>query len=128
MNVKHTKAKDYVSWFEIPAENFEHAVAFYSHIFGIEMEKVVSNEFTMAFFPTDGGIGGAVIAGPGSVPSDAGPLLYLNGGNDLNNVLSKVTEAGGRVVMEKTFISEDAGYFAIFIDTEGNKLALHSET
>jgi hypothetical protein len=50
----------------------------------------------------------------------------MNGGSDLNDVLFKVGEAGGRVVMPKTFISEDEGYFAIFIDNQGNKLALHS--
>jgi predicted enzyme related to lactoylglutathione lyase len=61
------------------------------------------------------------------VPSEVGPLIYLNGGTDLNNVLSKVNEAGGRVVMEKTFLSETAGYFALFIDSEGNRLALHSK-
>jgi hypothetical protein len=80
----------------------------------------------MAFFPASNGIGGAIIFGSGSIPSDKGPLLYLNGGKDLNKVLLKVEEAGGRIVMPKTFISEDDGYFAIFIDNQGNKLALHS--
>jgi hypothetical protein len=119
--------KDYVSWFEIPALDFEQAVYFYNQIFGIEMVRNVTPVNAMAFFPTTSGIGGAVIAGPGSVPSDKGPLIYLNGGNDLNNVLSKVEKSGGRVVMPKTLIAEDAGYFAIFIDSQGNKLALHSK-
>jgi hypothetical protein len=119
--------KDFVSWFEIPALNFVQATAFYSHIYGIEMTKIDNNGYSMAFFPTKEGIGGAVVAGPGSIPSDSGPLIYLNGGTDLNNVLSKVPEAGGRIVMEKTFIADDSGYFAIFIDSEGNKLALHSK-
>ena len=129
LNAKTTqpKIKNYVSWFEIPAVNFEQAVSFYNHIYTIEMERIVTNDYTMAFFPTDDGIGGAVVAGPSSVPSDAGPLIYLNGGDDLNTVLNKVVEAGGRIVMEKTLISDEVGYFAIFIDTEGNKLALHSE-
>jgi predicted enzyme related to lactoylglutathione lyase len=60
-------------------------------------------------------------------PSEIGPLIYLNGGDDLNNVLCRVNEAGGRVIMEKTFLSESAGYFALFIDSEGNRLALHSK-
>ena len=124
---KRTLLKDFVSWFEIPAVNFEQAVAFYCQIYGIEMEKVSTNGYMMAFFPVGNGIGGAIVAGPGSVPSDTGPLLYLNGGSDLNNVLNKVEEAGGRIVMPKTLISDDAGYFAIFIDSEGNKLALHSK-
>ena len=119
--------KDYVSWFEIPAVDFQQAVDFYNHIFGIEMEQNITEINAMAFFPTTSGIGGSIIAGQGYVPSDCGPLIYLNGGKDLNNVLNKVEEAGGRVVMPKTLISEEMGYFAIFIDSQGNKLALYSK-
>lgn len=127
LNKKREKIKNYVSWFEIPALDFEQAVRFYNHIYGIEMVRNVSDETAMAFFPETTGVGGAIIAGPGSIPSATGPLLYLNGGNDLNDVLGKVTAAGGRVVMPKTLISRETGYFAIFIDSQGNKLALHSK-
>lgn len=120
------KLKNYVSWFEIPAVNFEQAVSFYNRIYGIDMETINTSEHTMAFFPNRGGVCGAIICGPGSVPNENGPLVYLNGGEDLNRVLGKVEEAGGRVVMQKTLISEEAGFFAIFLDCEGNKLALHS--
>lgn len=116
-----------VSWFEIPAINFQQAVDFYSHIYGITLETNSANDYTMAFFPSSIGGGGAIVSGPGSVPSDHGPLLYLYAGDDLNNVLGKVEEAGGMIIMQKTHISDDAGYFAIFIDCEGNKLALHSK-
>lgn len=119
--------KDYVSWFEIPAVDFNQAVQFYDHIFGIKMAQNITEANAMAFFPVTTGIGGAVIAGPGSIPSDKGPLIYLNGGTDLDNVLNKVEEAGGRVVMPKTLIGEEEGFFAIFIDCQGNKLALHSK-
>jgi len=124
---KETAITDFVSWFEIPALNFNQAVRFYNHIFGIEMEENSTDVNSMAFFPVTSGIGGAVISGPGSIPSPIGPLIYLNGGNDLKNVLNKVEEAGGRIVMPKTLISEDEGYYAIFIDCQGNKLALHSK-
>lgn len=123
---KEIAIKDYVSWFEIPATDFQQAVHFYNNIFGIEMEQNITEANAMAYFPVTSGIGGAIIAGPGSIPSDIGPLIYLNGGNDLNNVLNKVEDNGGRIVMPKTLISKDAGYFAIFIDSQGNKLALHS--
>lgn len=124
---KETPLNDYVSWFEIPALNFQQAVSFYNLIYEIEMKKIDNNGYKMAFFPVKNGIGGAVVSGPGSFPSDTGTLVYLNGGDDLNNVLGKVEMAGGRVVMTKTLINEESGYFAIFIDTEGNKLALHSK-
>jgi predicted enzyme related to lactoylglutathione lyase len=124
---KILKIEDYVSWFEIPAIDFNQAVHFYNHIFGIEMEQNITEVNSMAFFPVTTGIGGAVIAGPGYIPSDTGPLIYLNGGNDLNHVLNKVETCGGRIIMPKTLINKAAGYFAIFIDSQGNKLALHSK-
>ncbi|MGB5667600.1 MAG: VOC family protein [Maribacter sp.] len=124
---KQVTNKDYVSWFEIPAIDFQQAVNFYNHIFGITMEQNITEVSAMAFFPVTTGIGGSVIAGQGYEPSDCGPLIYLNAGKDLNNVLNKVEEAGGRVVMAKTLISEEMGYFAIFIDSQGNKLALYSK-
>jgi predicted enzyme related to lactoylglutathione lyase len=119
--------KDYISWFEIPVLDLKRAVQFYNHIYGFDMETMVVNQYAMAFFPAGKGIGGALVQGAGSIPGEVGPLLYLNAGNDLNNIIQKVNEAGGRVVMPKTFISAETGYFAIFIDTEGNKLAFHSK-
>ena len=121
------RMKDFVTWFEIPAVNFQNAVNFYNHIYGIEMETHFSVDHSMAWFPANRGIGGAIVSGPGSAPSEKGPLVYLNGGADLEVVLNRVEEAGGRVVLPKTLINEESGYFAIFIDSEGNKLALHSK-
>jgi predicted enzyme related to lactoylglutathione lyase len=58
-------------------------------------------------------------------PSMEGVVLYLNGDPDLDNVLNKVEGAGGKVVMPKVSIG-DNGFMAFFIDTEGNKMGLHS--
>ncbi len=118
---------NFINWFEIPAVNFKQAVDFYNYIYDIEMEQNFNGNHAMAFFPAKNGIGGAVVAGPGSTPSDSGALIYLNGGKDLNLVLERIEEAGGRIVMPKTLIDEEHGYFAIFIDSEGNKLALNSK-
>jgi hypothetical protein len=126
-NKTKEERKDYVSWFEIPAIDFQQAVEFYQYIFGISMQQNITDSNAMAFFPTNTGIGGAVVTGSGYVPSDSGSLIYLNGGNDLSLVLDKVELAGGRIIMPKTLISEESGYFAIFIDSQGNKLALHSK-
>lgn len=121
------KLKDFVSWFEIPAVNIERSVNFYNEIYGIDMEITEVNSYTMAFFPADKGIGGAIVCGEGSIPSDKGPLIYLNTGKDLNPVLAKIEAAGGRVILPKTLINKTVGCFALFIDTEGNKMALHSK-
>ncbi len=122
-----TTFKNFVNWFEIPAYSHYRSTSFYNYIYQIEMKSVELNGFAMSFFPAETGVGGAIVTGPGCVPSEVGPLVYLNGGEDLNNVLSRVNAAGGRVVMQKTFLSETAGYFALFIDSEGNRMALHSK-
>jgi predicted enzyme related to lactoylglutathione lyase len=116
---------NFVSWFEIPVYDIHRASAFYNAIYGFQMETSQNGEHTMAFFPAGSGIGGALVAGPGCTPSDAGVLIYLNTGADLDGVLGRVEMAGGRIVMPRSFISEQAGSFALFIDSEGNRLALH---
>ena len=122
LNLKH-----YINWFEIPAYNFERAIAFYNTLYSCEMETTEINGYSMGFFPAKKGIGGAVVCGEGCIPNTTGPLLYLNGGKDLSLVLSKIEGAGGRIIMHKTLINEAVGYFALFMDTEGNRLALHSK-
>lgn len=126
-NNKGKGKKDFISWFEIPAINFQEAVNFYNYIFDIEMKQVVTDENATAYFPVTTGVGGAITSGYSNETSSTGPLIYLNGGDDLNLVLNKVEEAGGRVIMPKTLISENAGYFGVFIDSQGNKLALYSK-
>lgn len=121
----HIKLKDFISWFEIPAYDIHRAARFYGTIYNMEMEVAVNGEFAMAYFPADKGIGGALIAGPGCLPSDTGTLIYLNAGNDLDGILGRIDLAGGRVIMPKSLISESAGSFALFIDSEGNRVALH---
>lgn len=121
----HARLKNYISWFEIPVYDIHRAAAFYNALFGIEMEISLNGEFAMAYFPADEGVGGALIAGPGCYPSDTGTLVYLNAGNDLDGVLGRVELAGGRVIMPKTHINDASGNFALFIDSEGNRLALH---
>lgn len=121
----HIKLKDFVSWFEIPVFDIHRAARFYNTIYNMEMEVVLNGEFAMAYFPADKGIGGALIYGPGCLPSDTGSLIYLNAGNDMESMLARIEFAGGRVIMPKTLISESAGSFALFIDSEGNRVALH---
>lgn len=116
-----------ITWFEIPALNFQRAVEFYNQVFDIQMETSEVNTYSMAFFPHDTGAGGAVVSGEGSLPSEHGTLIYLNAGPHLDTMLSRIEHAGGKVILGKTLISEKSGHFAVFMDTEGNKLALHSK-
>ncbi len=80
----------------------------------------------MAIFPYDGGVGGALIAGEQHVPGTTGALIYLDAGNDLGGALRRVEEAGGKVVMGETKLTDTIGSIAVFLDSEGNRTALHS--
>lgn len=119
-----------INWFEIPATNFERAVAFYSAVLGQELRTGEFLGVPHGFFPADeGGVAGAVIAPPpasGSpaAPSVAGTLIYLNAGFALDAMLARVEPAGGRVETPRTSIGPQ-GCFAIFIDSEGNRVGLH---
>ncbi len=116
-----------INWFEIPAANFDRAKKFYSEVLDAELPVNEMMNVKMAFFPMErGSVGGAVCAGEGYTPSTDGAKIYLNGGEDLSAPLSRVEAAGGKVVMPKTKISDEIGYFAIFMDTEGNQVAFHS--
>lgn len=115
-----------ISWFEIPALDHERARLFYSRLFGIDLQNEAMGAFTVSFLPTTQGIQGAIISGEDCMPSQVGPLIYLNAGTDLDGMIARVEKAGGRIVLPKTLINEENGYFAIFIDSEGNRLALHA--
>ena len=117
-----------INWFEIPAVNFDRAKQFYSEVLDAELPVNEMMGVQMAFFPTEqGSVSGAVCCGEGYTPSAEGAKIYLNGGEDLNTPLSRVEKAGGKVVMPKTKISDEIGYFAIFMDTEGNQVSFHSQ-
>jgi predicted enzyme related to lactoylglutathione lyase len=118
-----------VSWVEIPVTDFARAKKFYSAIYDYEMPEMMMGPVRMGFLLYDqpgGGIGGAIVHGEGCTPSEQGVRVYLNGGNDLNTILNRVEKAGGKVVLAKTMITPEYGYFASFLDTEGNVISLHS--
>ena len=120
-----------ISWFEIPATDLERATKFYETIFGIQLIPMDFPNMKMRMFPIDNpmtGIGGALIDSGGfHKPSGTdGVLIYLNGNPDVQNVLNKVEAAGGKIMVPKTEISPEYGYMAVIIDTEGNRIGLHS--
>ena len=117
-----------INWFEIPASNFDRACEFYGKILDGEINKMdMPDGSKMGMLPRyeTGSVGGAVVTGSGYEPSQKGTVPYLNGGDDLSVTLSKVEKAGGKILMPKTSIGEN-GFMAHFLDTEGNRVALHS--
>ncbi len=122
--------KHAISWFEIPALDIDRAQQFYEAIFQVSMVNMDVPGLPMRAFPLDDpmeGIGGTVIQTNMHTPSDTlGPLLYLNANPDVQIVLDRVEAAGGQVIVPKTQISEEYGFMGLFLDTEGNRIALHS--
>lgn len=119
-----------LNWFEIPAKDIARAKKFYETIFGIEMPEENMMGMKFAFFPYTPGSGklsGGIAESPNHQPSSEGVVIYLNANPNLATVLDKVEAAGGKVAMPKMKISDEIGNMAFFIDTEGNKLGLHSQ-
>jgi predicted enzyme related to lactoylglutathione lyase len=118
-----------INWFEISVSDIARAKKFYETVFGIEMPQQENMGMQMAFFPSEnmnGKVSGSLVQGEMHKPSTDGAKLYLNANPDLANALSNVEKAGGQVALPKTKISDEIGYMAIFVDSEGNTVALHS--
>lgn len=123
-------ARNAVGWFEIPVTDMNRAIKFYEGVFGYKLERHEMGELDMAWFPF-----ADVPDSPGTLvyhkdfykPSKDGILIYFTSpSGDLSNELAKVEPAGGKVLVPKKLITEDVGYMALCIDTEGNRIALHS--
>ena len=119
-----------INWFEIPVTDFSRAKKFYETILDISIHEQKMGPIVMGFFPYEQGSGklsGAIVSGEGYTPSKEGVSVYLNCNPDLASALSEIEKAGGKVLVPKTEIGTGFGFRAYFIDTEGNKIALHSQ-
>ncbi len=119
-----------INWFEIPAVDLDRAQKFYETIFGIEMQAMPMVDLKMILFPYNPGNGkvsGALIQHEMYQPMANGVLLYLNANPDIQTVIDRIESAGGKISIPKTQISPDIGYMCVFIDTEGNRIALHAQ-
>ncbi len=127
MDIKH----NVVGWIEIPVLDMDRAIKFYETVLGFKLSRNKLGPLDMAWFPwVDGamGSGGSLVRfEPAYRPSSDGALVYFTAfSGDVANELSKVEGAGGKVLQAKKLISEEHGYMALFLDTEGNRIALHS--
>ena len=123
-----------ITWFEIPVLDTQRARKFYETVLDIEMDTQFMSETDeeLTFFPfepgviraTSGKVSGALVKNNRTQPSANGTTVYLDAGASLQAALDKVVPAGGKIITPKTPIR--AGYIAIIMDTEGNKLGLHA--
>ena len=118
---------DALTWFEIPAMDLGRATRFYETVLGRTLKAETMGGSAMSIFPyQEPGVGGCVIAGNGHAPSDKGTVIYLDAAPKLDDALARVAKAGGRVVLPKTALPGDLGFFAHVIDSEGNRVGLHA--
>lgn len=118
-----------ISWFEIPSVDLNRAQSFYERVFNIKLIPFDTPNINMRMFPIGSPleVGGAVVNSNFHKPSATdGTLIYLNANPDVQLVLDRVEAAGGKIVVPKTMISPENGHMAVILDTEGNRIALHS--
>lgn len=123
--------KNAISWFEIPATDIDRAQQFYEAVFQVKMISMDFGNTKMRAFPLDdpmNGVGGTLIDSGGFHKPSAtdGPVIYLNGNPDVQVFLDRAEAAGGKILVPKTKISDEYGYMGFFLDTEGNRIAVHS--
>jgi|SRR5690554_6458542 len=114
-----------ISWVEIPVINFERAVDFYSSILSTELKTEESGEEMKAFLPGNEGV---LFRKSGFAPSKNGVIINLNVGSKMDAAIKLIKQKGGTIIREKTRINPDqSSCFALFTDTEGNRLGLNGE-
>jgi len=123
-----------LTWFEIPVLDIDRAKKFYETILDIEMVKKVDGEEEAVFFPfnpkvvqaTSGRVTGVLAQSLGNQPSAVGTVIYINASPSIRDVLDRVEPAGGQVISSEQLFGP-VGFIAMILDSEGNKIGLHSE-
>lgn len=120
-----------ISWFEIPAVDFERAVRFYETALDVELRRETMAGVPMAVFSrADEATGGSIVHNPRQMlPAEhgAGVAVYLNAEPSLQATLARIERAGGRQSGSLVELPHDLGYIGFFVDTEGNRIGLHSQ-
>lgn len=115
-----------VQWCEIAATDLERAKGFYAKVFNLEFQLIEMPDSKMYMFGSSDKVGssGCLVQSEVNKPSTDGTIIYF-ASDDCGTEAAKVEEAGGKLIVPKTDIGE-FGFFAQFIDTEGNRLGIHS--
>ncbi|MBT8277592.1 MAG: VOC family protein [Bacteroidia bacterium] len=120
-----------VGWFEVPSIDINRAKTFYDKVFDINIQIQDFGGVLMGWFPfAEGksGASGSLVQHESYEPSDKKGVLVYFSSEDLSIELGRVEAAGGKVIQSKKQISPDVGFMGLFIDSEGNRMALHSRS
>ena len=118
-----------IVWVDIPVVDLDRAIAFYSAVIGDSVSKEGGPGFVFGLLPhSESDVGGCLYTpSDDNAPSKVGPLVYLNADGRLEQAVEAVTRHGGQVLQPIHPIGPH-GWRAVVIDSEGNKIALHSPT
>lgn len=118
-----------INWFEIPALDLDRAFQFYSTILDGNVRKGTFGGGELILFnvpfATGEAVGGSIVVRPDLQPTTEGGVLYLNAFGKLSDAVSKVEQAGGKILAPEINLGK-FGFAAIIIDSEGNKIGLLS--
>lgn len=119
----HTK----INWFEIPSSDFKRATAFYERLFDTTLKVEQTGPVKMGIFnDATGESCGCVAHSEHYLPGKDGTVIYLDAMPSIDQVIARIEPAGGTIQMGKMELPDGLGYIAHFVDTEGNRLALHA--
>jgi predicted enzyme related to lactoylglutathione lyase len=118
--------RNHLVWVDIPVLKLDRAIRFYSAVLGMQVEKVEYPGMAIGSIPhKDGEAAGCLFTSDTVKPSADGPLVYLNVHGRLDEAVEAVLACGGQLVQPKESMGP-FGVRAIILDTEGNRIALHS--
>lgn len=114
-------------WVDIPCRDLDRAIKFYAAVLGRNIQKTqASPGLTIGLLPhAEGTAGGCLFVEAGHPPSDKGPLIYLNVGRRLEEATGEVDAHGGKTLQPPHPIGPH-GWRSVVLDSEGNRIALHS--
>lgn len=116
-----------IVWCDIPVIDLDSAVKFYSAVLGRAVRKQDFPGMTVGILPhNDGEVGGSLFTSAEEKPSEKGLMIYLNANGRLDDALTAVSANGGKIVQPRHAIAP-FGFRAIVLDSEGNRIALHSD-
>jgi predicted enzyme related to lactoylglutathione lyase len=123
LNAAHNR----VVWFDLPVADLDRAAAFYRAVLNIAVHKEQFENFTFCIFEHGDGNGGCLVPKPQEVTGTAGILVYMNVNGRIRDAVRQVEALGGNV-LQPTHAIGPHGFRAIVLDSEGNRIALHSES
>lgn len=114
-------------WFDIPVVDMERAKRFYSEVFHFSLRDERMHDMQLSMIEgEEADTSGMLVQGEGYEPTATGQVVYFNGGDDLSVMLDRAVTLGSEVLVPKTDIGEGKGHFALFLDSEGNRIGLYS--